>query len=312
MSIQHQLHCQLSKIPDTSDTIQTGNLRNWNSCETDHGVVERRWMVIPKGCGERRGTGSRTWSMPRAAEPCAWPGDPTSTGGPARAWAEPSAPEPPLVEKNLLLTTTKEQEKWSECPDRLHPQSFPEGLTQTSLQASPFPPSWWKLLSRFLELAVRKYTPFLSTHLYIASFCNAASPSEAVSRWHQLNVVLKSEAEVLGLYLSEQAGSQMDARFAWPYCGVTTCTEKLQTNAVALWVSLFATMIPLLVPLRGCRGQALAARCTPAAAGTGHPSAPQAFPSSSVAGDVLLRKRPRCAPRLPGTQALVLVFDPQL
>lgn len=63
--------------------------------------------------------------------------------------------------------------------------------------------AWWKLLSPFLELALQKYTPFLSTHLYIASFCNATSLSEAVSRWHQLKVVLKFEVEVMGLYLSE-------------------------------------------------------------------------------------------------------------
>lgn len=262
---------------------------------------------------ERGSTGSSTcWTMPWAAEPCDWPGHPTS------GVALPGLGQNCLLQGHLLWRKTF---FWQRQRNKKSEAGVQTGcIAKASLKAwlrlvcrlPHFLLAWWKLLSRFLELAVQKYTPFLSTHLYIASFCNAASPSEAVSRWHQLNVVLKSEAEVLGLYLSEQAGSQMDVQFAWPYCGVTTCTVKLQTNTVALWVFLFATMIPLLVPLRGCRGQARAARCTPAATSTGHPSAPQAFPSSSVAGDVLLCKRPRCAPLLPGTQALILVFDLQL
>lgn len=74
-----------------------------------------------------------------AAKPWDCPGHPASRRGPAMAQAKLSALVPPLVEKNLLPTTTKKQEKWS--PDGLLLQGFPEGLTQTSLQASPFPPS---------------------------------------------------------------------------------------------------------------------------------------------------------------------------
>lgn len=47
-SLISALHCQLSEIPETRDTIQTGNPWNGNSCEIHHQVVKRRWVVIPK------------------------------------------------------------------------------------------------------------------------------------------------------------------------------------------------------------------------------------------------------------------------
>lgn len=174
ISALHRLHCHLSETPDTSKTTQTGNLGNRNSCEIDHWAVERRWVVIPKGLvvkglwGKERHSGRTRWRMLWAAEPCGCPGHPDGRASPARAWAELSALGPPLVEKNLLLMTTKEREKRGECPDRLHPQGFPEGLTQTSLQAPPFPPS---LVETFILVpwthppkvhTISEYTPIYS------------------------------------------------------------------------------------------------------------------------------------------------------
>lgn len=129
-----------------SNTIQTGNLCNGKSCEIDHQVVKRRWVVIPKllvvkGLWEKEGHWEQdALQDTMGSKACGCPG-PCCLSSPARARAELSAPRPPLVEKNLLMTTSKEWAKWGEHPDRLLPQGFPEGLTQTSLKASPFPPS---------------------------------------------------------------------------------------------------------------------------------------------------------------------------
>lgn len=85
------------------------------------------------------------------------------------------------------------------------PQGFPEGLTQTSLKASPFPPS---LVETFIPVpwthplkvhTISEYSPIYNL------LCNDTSPSQAVSCWHQLNVALKSEAEGS---LPEWVGSQ--------------------------------------------------------------------------------------------------------
>lgn len=116
-----------------------------------------------------------------------------------------------------------------------------------------FLPAWWKLFSWFLELALWKYTPFLSIHLYIASFCNDASPSQAASCWHQLNVALKSEAEGS---LPEWAGRQPNGH---PVC----CLNFLWCPNSRSWVAIkhcgslgfsICHNVYTLVPLRGCRG----------------------------------------------------------
>lgn len=318
---QHRLHCQLSKTPDTSDTIQTGNLWNWNACETDHGVMEKRWMVIPKvWYGSQRAT-ERLWKggAPAVAlvggcrgqqSPVTGLGTPPA-GWPCQGLDRTVCSRATSCGEKPSSTTTKEQEKWSGCPDRLHRQGFPEGLTQTSLQASPFPPS---LVETFIPVpwtccakvhTISEYTPIYSLLLQRRLTVRGCFPLTPA----------KCGIEVWGWgagSLPEWAGRQPDG---CPVCLTLLRCHNLHSevaNTVALWVFLFATMIPLLVLLRGCRGQARAARCTPAATSTGHPSAPQAFPSSSVAGDVLLCKRPRCAPLLPGTQALILIFDLQL
>lgn len=161
---------------------------------------------------------------------------------------------PPLVEKNLLLTTTKEREKWGEHPSGLHPQGFPEGLTQTGLQASPFPPS---LVETFILVSwtcppkvhtISEYTPIysllLQCHLTVRG-CFPLTPA-------------KCGIEVRGWgdgSLPEWVGKQPNGR---PVCLTLLWRHnlhtELQANTVALWVSLFATMIPLLVPLRGYHG----------------------------------------------------------
>lgn len=175
---QHRLHCQLSKIPDTSDTIQTGNLWNWNACETDHGVVEKRWMVIPKVWYGSQRAMERLWKGGALAVAlvggCRGQQSPvTGLGTPPAGWPcqgldRTVCSRATSCGEKPSSTTTKEQEKWSGCPDRLHRQGFPEGLTQTSLQASPFPPS---LVETFIPVpwtccakvhTISEYTPIYS------------------------------------------------------------------------------------------------------------------------------------------------------
>lgn len=172
-SLIRALYRQLSETPEMSGTIQTENLWNGKSCEIDHQVVKRRWVVIPKvlivkGLWGKEGH----WEQDELQDTvgrraCGCPG-PCCLSGPARAGVELSAPRPPLVEKNLLLTTSKEWGKWSEYPDRLLSRGFPEGLTQTNLKASPFPPGlvetfilvpWTRLLKVH---TISEYSPIYS------------------------------------------------------------------------------------------------------------------------------------------------------
>lgn len=108
---------------------------------------------------------------------------PYCLSGPASARAELSAPRPPLSRK-----TSWQHQSSEESEVRIQTVCFPEVSLKAWLRLvwrlPHFLPAWWKLLSWFLELGLWKYTPFLSIHLYIASFCNDASPSQAVSCWH--------------------------------------------------------------------------------------------------------------------------------
>lgn len=200
ISLISALRCQLSETPEMSDTIQTGNLWNGKSFEIDHQVVKRRWVVIPKVLvvkGLWGKEGHWEWDALEDAvgsRACGCPG-PCCPSGPARARPELSALRPPLLEKKPSSGNIKGVRKEVSIQTGCFPEVSLKAWLRLVWRLPHFLLAWWKLLSWFLELALWKYTPFLSIHLYIASFCKNTSQSQAVSGWLQLNVALKSEAE---------------------------------------------------------------------------------------------------------------------
>ena len=160
-------------------------------------------------------------------KPCGCPGQGAGRGGCAWPRAEPSALGPPLVGKNLLLATTKEREKWGECPDGLHPRGFPEGLTQTGFQASPFPPN---LVETFIPVpwthppkvhTISEYTPIYSLLLQLHLTARGSFPLTPA----------KCGTEVWGWgdgSLPERLGRQPNGR---PVCLTLPCHHDAHSEA---------------------------------------------------------------------------------
>lgn len=115
ISLISALHCHLSETPEMSNKIQIGNLWNGNSCEIDHQVVKRRWVVIPKllvvkGLWGKEGHWEQDALQDTiGSRACGCPG-PCCLSSPARARAELSALRPPLVEKTFFWQHQRREE----------------------------------------------------------------------------------------------------------------------------------------------------------------------------------------------------------